>query len=715
MTTRRLQRLIQGPLAGALLFGVLGLGAGCERAPEGAGGRTASTPQRTVLFVGLDGADWQFLDPLMASGAMPNLARLERAGSGGVLVTEQPPLSPLVWTTMLTGRGPLEHRILDFVRFNPVSGRREPITSDERRVPAVWNLASEAGREVAVFGLWATFPAEPVQGLLVSNLFLSARESVEHALSPKSESAWADKVRREAADSVDLAAMRRMLPDLSADELAAAVSASDPFAEKVPGLRQVLVQTEIVRRLALEWLAKHPTSLAAVYFEGTDTIGHLFAPCVSPPLSGVDPADVARFGSVPERYFELVDGVIGELAELAARSGAVLMIASDHGFEWGSGRPAELSSVAAATAAKWHRNEGIYLLAGPGISAQPGHRGRGGVAQVASTLLTRIDVPAPTGMAPALADAGPAHPVGTPALVNSGPAPSEAWSPTPNSRMPEPPTSDIGNRLLQPGRAPALVESGSAEKPDWEPAPIRQVPVPDIATTSQTASRAANEEEMRKLQALGYLGASGNGGRMGPRPHGTRTAASFSNEAQILEGLGRTAEALRCYKQALEQEPGDVATKLNLSNLLFEGDRDAVLSDRLLVEALSGGLAKGAELVVARAAERRNRGRLDRARDLLDAAVRALPESVELRLFRGRTRIEQGDCRGALADFAAAADSDASRPGSWAALATAHLCLGDRAAARRAFERAVALAPERAELQRALAALDEPNGDGPRR
>ncbi len=113
-----------------------------------------------MLFVGLDGADWEFLAPLMAAGRMPNLARLEREGSGGVLVTEQPPLSPLFWTTMMTGRAPLEHRILDFVRFHPVTGRREPITSDERRVPAVWNIASEAGREVAVVGLWATFPAD---------------------------------------------------------------------------------------------------------------------------------------------------------------------------------------------------------------------------------------------------------------------------------------------------------------------------------------------------------------------------------------------------------------------------------------------------------------------------------------------------------------------------------------------------------------------------
>ena len=95
---------------------------------------------------------------------------------------------------------------------------------------------------------------------------------------------------------------------------------------------------------------------------------------------------------MPERYFELIDGVIGELAEIAARSGAVLMIASDHGFQWGDGRPAGLSSIAGATAAKWHRDEGIYLLAGPGHPCAARAFGRGGIAQVASTLLALVDL-----------------------------------------------------------------------------------------------------------------------------------------------------------------------------------------------------------------------------------------------------------------------------------------------------------------------------------
>src|SRR5688572_19030104 len=142
----------------------------------------ARTPApRRVIVVGLDGADWQLLDAYVAKGAMPELGRLSREGRTGILHSLVPPLSPLVWTTIATGRSPLEHRILDFTRFHPTTGQREPITSDERRVKAVWEMAGDSGRDVAVFGLWATHPAEAVKGLMVSDRLFSFQRQESRA------------------------------------------------------------------------------------------------------------------------------------------------------------------------------------------------------------------------------------------------------------------------------------------------------------------------------------------------------------------------------------------------------------------------------------------------------------------------------------------------------------------------------------------------------
>ena len=87
-------------------------------------------------------------------------------------MTQHPPLSPLVWTTMMTGVSPLEHRILDFTRFDPVTHAREPITSDERAVPAIWNMATSRGKSVGVFGMWATDP--PEAGVIASQSAIRA-------------------------------------------------------------------------------------------------------------------------------------------------------------------------------------------------------------------------------------------------------------------------------------------------------------------------------------------------------------------------------------------------------------------------------------------------------------------------------------------------------------------------------------------------------------
>src|SRR5439155_12420191 len=124
----------------------------CEHRRKGPEGSPVDFPRTQAGGRGL-------LDGYIARGVMPNLGRLVAEGTSGQVTTLSPALSPLVWTTMMTGTSPLEHGILDFLQFDPVTGQREPITSSERRVPAVWNMATAGGRRPAVFGLWATFPA----------------------------------------------------------------------------------------------------------------------------------------------------------------------------------------------------------------------------------------------------------------------------------------------------------------------------------------------------------------------------------------------------------------------------------------------------------------------------------------------------------------------------------------------------------------------------
>ncbi|MEA2692035.1 MAG: hypothetical protein QOJ16_1422, partial [Acidobacteriota bacterium] len=137
-------------------------------------------PGGRVLVLGLDGLDPRAVDLLVSEGKLPNFARLKREGTAGTLQSRQPLLSPVVWTTVATGKLPEQHGIGHFVSLDP-SGREIPVTCTMRRVKALWNIASEAGKTVGVVGWWATWPPEPVRGFVMSD------HTAYHFLFPQGE------------------------------------------------------------------------------------------------------------------------------------------------------------------------------------------------------------------------------------------------------------------------------------------------------------------------------------------------------------------------------------------------------------------------------------------------------------------------------------------------------------------------------------------------
>ncbi|HWX25230.1 MAG TPA: alkaline phosphatase family protein, partial [Vicinamibacteria bacterium] len=220
-----------------------------------------SQKTRPLVFVGLDGADWQLLDRFMAAGSMPNLSALVREGTGGTLQTLHPPLSPLVWTTMLTGVSPLEHGVLDFARFSPLTGKKEPITSDERRVPAIWNMATYAGRRVAVLGMWATYPAEPVRGLVVSDRLFSFLYKEDQpppgVVFPPEREADARAFLTQAEAQVGFSELKRYLPWLTEADYASHAATENPYGHPVSALRRILIETSVYDAFAMQLLKTH--------------------------------------------------------------------------------------------------------------------------------------------------------------------------------------------------------------------------------------------------------------------------------------------------------------------------------------------------------------------------------------------------------------------------------------------------------------------------
>ncbi|MBN1354968.1 alkaline phosphatase family protein [bacterium] len=133
---------------------------GCSRQP--------ALNNLRVNVIGLDGATWEIIDPLIERGELPGFARMKKEGVWGNLETFQPTDSVSIWTSIATGVTPTRHGIQTFIRSIPGSDRTIPSPGTDRRVPALWNIVSDAGRTVVCVKWFATWPAEEVNGAMLS-------------------------------------------------------------------------------------------------------------------------------------------------------------------------------------------------------------------------------------------------------------------------------------------------------------------------------------------------------------------------------------------------------------------------------------------------------------------------------------------------------------------------------------------------------------------
>ncbi|GAC1471283.1 MAG: alkaline phosphatase family protein [Isosphaeraceae bacterium] len=137
-----------------------------------------------VFVLGLDGATWDVLEPLMDEGAMPNLARLREKGVAGTLRSVFPPLSPVAWTGVMTGKNSGKHGIFEFLEHghDPLHGRVNSSRSIEGEL--VWEVAGRHGRTSVAGGVPMSYPPRPAPGFYLGD-FLSPANAPDFASDPK--------------------------------------------------------------------------------------------------------------------------------------------------------------------------------------------------------------------------------------------------------------------------------------------------------------------------------------------------------------------------------------------------------------------------------------------------------------------------------------------------------------------------------------------------
>lgn len=313
-----------------MLLGV-GVLAGCSEPPVqdlAAVGESLPVPRRKVVLIGLDGADWNVARPLMKQGRLPVLASLVADGASGDMRSLAPMISPALWTTAVTGFGRDDHGIRDFVYKEAGKYAQPIVNSSIRRRLALWNILSELGMSVGVLDWYATWPAEEVNGFIVSDRIRTVEPSQAGVTYPAY------------AALEDIVATDRLPP---LPRLPALERFRERYDELPVGLAKGLKEDLHRYRLARSLYRARKPDFFAFYLKGLDAVGHLYWKYHEPGsevYGSVDAEGVERHGSMIADYYELCDQLLGEFLEEVDEDTTVVVI-SDHGFR-AFGRPESL-------------------------------------------------------------------------------------------------------------------------------------------------------------------------------------------------------------------------------------------------------------------------------------------------------------------------------------------------------------------------------------
>jgi len=347
-----------------------------------------------LLVVGWDAADWILIDRLFAQGKMPVLRGLVERGARADLGTLEPKLSPLLWTSIATGKTADKHGILNFVEPKPDGSGLRVSASTSRKTKALWNILSQNGLVAHVVGWYASHPAEPIQGTVVTNLLQEGEPATASAAWPllpgtahPAERAERVAAVRQRAKDFPRETLRQLLPKV--DE----IGAGDARVETLVKLMSYAASVERAMVDALE--TSGAWDAAMVFFDAIDTVGHHFMQYRAPRMAHVSEREQRLFGGVMDAVYEWHDAALGRILD-ASGPGTTVILLSDHGFHSDHLRP-NLSELPPERRmeleSSWHRPQGVLVLSGPGV-AKGAELASPTILDVAPTALAMLGLPA---------------------------------------------------------------------------------------------------------------------------------------------------------------------------------------------------------------------------------------------------------------------------------------------------------------------------------
>jgi len=249
-----------------------------------------------VLVIGLDGADFRRMDPLLQNGELPNIQKLIGNGARGPMLSMIPSISPASWVAFTSGKNPGKSGVLHFLHPR-LSNRYSVHDIDSRQcaVKRIWNILSDRYKKVITQGVPVTYPPEKINGVMISG-WLAPKNSVFTYPAKLTE----DYRKRGYVTFVEQVKIW---------------GPNTPPNQFDKTMDEHLKIDEIRRDVAIELLDNREWDFFMVVFENIDHIQHVISQDIGP----------------INTYYKKMDTIIGDLVA-AAGNNTLVVIGSDHGF-----------------------------------------------------------------------------------------------------------------------------------------------------------------------------------------------------------------------------------------------------------------------------------------------------------------------------------------------------------------------------------------------
>ncbi len=265
-----------------------------------------------AVVIGLDGAAWHLVDPLLAAGDMPRLARLKERGSWGVLTSTVPTYTPPAWTSAVTGVNPGRHGIYGFYAGNAQSERPELMHAGKIRAPTLWEMANHQSLRAGIYNLPLSYPPRPLDGWMVSGMLTPG---FGEELTGFAHPADLEPRILEWAPGYQVDTSANWERDYKDDALCGRA------------LRIIEQRGEVLARL----LEHDPVDLVFCVLEAPDRLQHVYYRYLDPAEALYESPAGAAIRPALRRCFEAMDRIVGLLDDYAGPDGGAL-VCSDHGF-----------------------------------------------------------------------------------------------------------------------------------------------------------------------------------------------------------------------------------------------------------------------------------------------------------------------------------------------------------------------------------------------